>query len=66
MSRLAPEAYTPLSPSLACVMLAEQANLVTIPFIQEGMTVRAKSSSCATPGPLIVRNRVAVSFVMRH
>ena len=34
VSCLAPEAETPSLPSLTRVMLAERANLVTIPFVQ--------------------------------
>jgi hypothetical protein len=42
VNRLPPEAYTPLLPSLACVMLAERAYLVILLLIHEGVTLRAE------------------------
>ena len=42
VSSLPPEAYPPLRPSLAGIMLTERANLVVIPVIHKGVTVRAE------------------------
>src|SRR5262245_30442088 len=42
MSLLPSEAYPLLPCPLTCVMLAERADLITIPFIHEHVTARAK------------------------
>jgi hypothetical protein len=51
VSCLPPEAYTPLRPSLACIMLAERANLVTIPLVHDNVTVGAKIFILCNPWP---------------
>jgi hypothetical protein len=42
VSFLPPEAYTSLSCLLARIMLAQRADLIAIPFVQEHVTGRAK------------------------
>jgi hypothetical protein len=51
VSCLPPEAYTPLRPSLACIMLAERANFVTIPLVHDDVTVGAKIFILCNPWP---------------
>jgi hypothetical protein len=66
VSCLPPQAFTPLRPFMACIMLAERANLVTIPLVHDDVTVGAKVFILCNPWSADRQKPHGVSFVMHH